>query len=361
MLSKAKETQSEGEEAPAANSNQRSLIESTDSAEIYNVEGSELPLYSSKTSEKDKLGAALADNEVHSAHISNGKPVLLMHSKHGPMHTSFSLSASNAAKMLKTIEIPVITTTAKGDGGLILSIEKIREEISVVDLINEGTLSAESAAFLWFVIEGKTKPANVLIVGSGADRIELVNALSAFIPSSERVAVVNGVAHASHWNDIEMPFEQAVEKASEMKFDRIIGEIHLKKARVLHYLEGRLKGILSMPGNTSGEAVHILRETIGRAVNAVDVVVSVHRIKGIKIIEISEVVNSHASPLYATDIGTIARVKLESNFVNSLIHHGVSRKAIESELREKQKTLEGWNENGKRSNKEIRIAMKNLN
>ncbi len=357
MLSKAKENcefnddQNTGEK----------VIESTENFDVLEKEGGEIRVYSLKCSEKERLEATLNDGDVKLVQLSTGKPALILHSKHGAMAGNFSLSASSAGKMLKTIEMPLVTTTTKGDGGLILSIEKIREGISVVDLINDNALSSEAAAFLWLVIEGKVKKANVLVIGSGADRIELLNALSVFVPSTERVAVVNSVAHAPHWNEIEIPFEKAVEQASEMKFDRIIGELHLKKAKVLHYLDGRLKGLISMPGNTSIETVRMLRNHIGSGVNALDVVIAIYELSGVKTVEICEVSNGSAKPLYAVEKGQLIKIRLESEFLNHAIYRGVSRNALEQDLEQKKMALEEWRKTGKRSNVEIRRAIKKCN
>ncbi len=354
LLSKAKQNSDEaGEER-----GEDVLIDSTESVDIVSRPGEELLRYNCKKPDREKLSHTLGDEEVRLIQISSGKPVLIVHSKHGAMHGNYSLSASAASKMLKSIEIPVTTTTAKGDGSVILSIEKIREGLSIMDYVSEEMFSTEAAAFLWMAIEGKIKPCNLLVTGNGADRIELLNALSVFIPSHNRVAVVNGVAHAPHWNEVDMPFEKAVEKASEMKFNRIIGEMQPKRASILHFLEGGLKGIVSMPGNTCTEAVQVLRNTIGRTVNAIDLVVSIHSINGVKLAEICEVVQGRAYALYAAEQGQMVRVRLESHFVNNAVHHGYSKKAIETELEDKKKQIETWLATGRRSNKEIRRAIK---
>ncbi|MBI4406469.1 hypothetical protein HY571_00990 [Candidatus Micrarchaeota archaeon] len=355
LLSRAK--QNSGEE-PEEESVKETRINSSEFVDIVSKPGEELLTYHCKKPDRDKLAHTLGDEDVELVQISNGKPVLIVHSKHGAMHGNYSLSANSASKMLKSIEIPVTTSTTKGDGGVILSIEKIREGLSIIDYIAEGMFSTEAAAFLWMTIEGKIKPCNILVIGNGADRIELLNALSVFVPSHNRVAVVNGVAHAPHWNEVDMPFEKAVEKASEMKFNRIIGEMQPKRSNVLHFLEGGLKGIVSMPGNTCAEAVQLLQNTIGRTVNAIDVVVSIHSINGVKLAEICEVVRGRPYALYAVESGQMARVRLESQFVNNAVHHGCSKKAIETELEDKKRQIENLLSTGRRSNKDIRRAIK---
>ncbi len=356
MLSKAKQENEIGE-------GELKLITSTEDYEVLKSEEQELPIYVGKKNEKDKLTALLGDADVKLIQVSNGKPVLIVHSKHGTMHADFSTSASNAGKLLKTFELPIKTTSVKGDGGLILTIEKISSGVSAVDLVNEEAISTEALAFIWTAIDGKLKQCNVLVVGNGSDRMELVNALSVFIPPNQRVAVLGGALHSSHWNSIEMPFEQAVTSASEAKFNRIIGEMpQAKNGKTLHSLQGSLKGILSMPGNTCQEALNALREINGKAANALfDLAISVHSENGkMKLNEVSEVVNGRAMPLYALENGKLVQVKLESELVKQAVYRGVSQNAIENLLQQRTEEVKKWNENGVRSNSEIRMQIRKM-
>ncbi|MFH1247097.1 MAG: hypothetical protein V1644_01830 [Candidatus Micrarchaeota archaeon] len=360
MLSKAKEN-SESNETPVG---ERTLFSSSDAADVFQTPGEELLLYESKSQNSNKLAAVLEDADVKLVQVSSGKPIVIVHAKHGAMNGNFSLSANNANKLLKNseAELNVKTTTVKGDGGLLLSIEKINENTSVVDFINNGVLTAEAAAFLWTAIQGKVKRCNLLIVGSGVDRLEVLNALSVFIPSNERVAALNTMLHAEHWNSIDLPFEKAIPVATEMKYDWLIGEMQAKNGKNLHAFRGKLRAMLSMPANTCSEAMHVLRETSGKAANAIDLVISVHDFNNkTQITEISEVVNGHVIPFYVFEKGKLERVKLESELVKQAVYRGFSLKSVEAELESKQHEIENWNASGTRSNKEIRMKIKGLN
>ncbi len=357
FLSKSK--QGASNEVSLAEPGEKTLVSSGDCADVYKVSGEELLVYSSKSSEKEKLTGTLNDSEVESVHLSNGKPALVVHSKYGTMTGDFTTSANNAAKQLKNTELPLLTNTAKGDGGLVMSIHKIKETTSCVDLINDESISLEAAAFLWTAIDGKIKPVNLLIVGNGADRFEFLNAISAFIPVQERVAIVNGKSsslHSTHWNSLEMPFTQAMLKASEMKYDRIIGEIESKTSRQLHALTGKMKGLLTMPGNNALEAINVLKATGGKGANVIDVVVSVHgnENNGIKVTEIAEVQNGQVKSLFLIEGGKLVPVRLESELVKHGVYRGISGKAITNAIEEKTQTLAQWNATGIRSNAEIR-------
>ncbi len=352
MLTRAKV----GSEDTGEQSQERKLVESTEQADIFETSDSEVYTYSNKKNSREKLAAALMDGDVKQVQVRSGKPAVINHSKYGAMLADFEVSPTAAAKTLKTLELPLLTSTCKGDGGTIMSIEKIRENTSVVDLVNADALSSEAAGFLWTAISGKVKRCNVIIVGSGAERVELTNALSALIPSSEQVAVLNVDAHGVHWSSLDVPIAQGVKSASEMKFDWFVGELDVKKPNLLNYFHSGMKGILTMHGNTCGEVVQFLKATTsGRTVNCIDVVIAVHSVNGaLKVTEISEVINCHAKPLYAEEKGKLIRVRLESELEKQAVYRGLSLKTVQHELAEKQAKIEELNKNGTRSNKEIR-------
>lgn len=354
FLSRAKQNIEPDEES------ERKLVSSTDTADVYEVSNSELPLYCAKVGEKEKLAAVIGDADINLVQVTNGKPVLIMHSKHGAMQGDFSLTTSAAGKIIKGIETPLKVTSAKGDTSIMV-VEKIRETTSIIDLLNRAALSLDAAAFLWMAIEGKVKQSNVLVTGNGADRQELASILSVFIPSNERVAVIENALHAEHWNEVDLPFDQAVAMAGEMKFNRIIGEMLPKHAKSLFSLQGTLKGILTMPGNTCSEVLSTLRETSGKAANCIDVVASVHETHGeMKVTEIAEVVNGFAKPLFILESGELKQVRLESELEKQGVYRGLAHRAITGELENKKRRLDNWNKNGVRSNKEIRMAIKTL-
>lgn len=352
----------QGIEPQETESKERKTLFSSDEVELYHEDGKELPIYAAKTSsEKDKLTAVIGDADVNLIQISNGKPVLIMHSKHGAMHGDFSLTTTAAGKILKNIETPLKVTSVKnGDAGIMV-VEKIHEHTSVIDLVNNGALSLEAAAFLWLAIEGKVKQCNILVTGNGSNRQELASALSVFIPLNERVAVIGNALHAEHWNEVNLPFDQAVAMASEMKFNRIVGEMLPKHAKNLFALQGTLKGILTMPGNTCAEVITTLRETSGKAANCIDILLSCHEMHGeMKVTEIAEVVNGSAKPLFMFEQGELKRVRLESELEKQGVYRGLAHRAITGELENKKRRLENWDKNGIRSNKEIRLAIKTL-
>jgi flagellar protein FlaI len=76
--------------------------------------------------------------------------------------------------------------------GPTITIRKFRREpLTIVDLLNYKTITPELAAFLWMCIEGLDSPPNILVAGgAGSGKTALLNVLCSFIPSIERIVVI---------------------------------------------------------------------------------------------------------------------------------------------------------------------------
>ncbi|MEE9474325.1 MAG: ATPase, T2SS/T4P/T4SS family, partial [Candidatus Hydrothermarchaeaceae archaeon] len=125
------------------------------------------------------------------------------------------------------------------------------ESLSISDLIRYQTMTPTLAAFMWLVVEGLgTKPANVLILGGTASgKTTTLNALSYFIPASERIISIEDTLEISmrhdHWipmetkppdpgKDNEVEMDDLLKNALRMRPDRIIvGEVRTKEALTL--------------------------------------------------------------------------------------------------------------------------------
>lgn len=74
-----------------------------------------------------------------------------------------------------------------------ITIRKFRSSlITVLDLIKGGSISEDTASFIWTAIEGLSyKPSNMLIVGgTGSGKTTFLNAISMFIPRMSRIVTI---------------------------------------------------------------------------------------------------------------------------------------------------------------------------
>ncbi len=165
------------------------------------------------------------------------------------------------------IIIPPISLT-----GPILSIRKFKSTaLSVLDLIKLGTLSTDSAAFLWLLVEGMgVRPANMLFAGgTGCGKTTTLGALSSFVPERERVITIEDAAELKlphrHWIRLEtrLPVEaleevtvdQLVRNSLRMRPDRlIIGEARgLGIPTVFTAFSGHTGCMCTIHSNTTAE------------------------------------------------------------------------------------------------------------
>ena len=150
--------------------------------------------------------------------------------------------------------------------GATLTVRKFRKDpFSVIDLINNNTLSTEVAAFLWLCVDGLgAKPANILIAGgTSSGKTTTLNVLASFIPETERIISIEDTAELAlplmHWVRMEakppglegkgeLTLDILTKNSLRMRPDRIIvGEVRHDEAFTLFTAlntghDGALKG-----------------------------------------------------------------------------------------------------------------------
>jgi flagellar protein FlaI len=146
------------------------------------------------------------------------------------------------------------TTSDVTMNGATLTIRKFsKNPLTVIDLINFGTLDIDTAAFLWQAVEGYfgAKPANTLIVGgTGSGKTTLLNVLSLFSMYNERIITIEDTPELQipHKHVIKMvtrparpgmpeyeiTMDDLIKNALRMRPDRIfVGEVRGEEARSL--------------------------------------------------------------------------------------------------------------------------------
>ncbi len=125
-----------------------------------------------------------------------------------------------------------------------LTITKIKiNPLSIIDLIDKGTLNSDMAALLWLYIEGLgMRAANILVSGGpGAGKTTLLNALLSFIPSDQHIVVIeDSMELVTNWigstsrleSDENLTLADLVKNSLRMRPERIIvGEVRGEEAQ----------------------------------------------------------------------------------------------------------------------------------
>ncbi len=124
--------------------------------------------------------------------------------------------------------------------GPTITIRKFKENpLSIVDLINLGTVSIELATELWMFVEGeKNYPLNILIIGgAGGGKTTTLNVLSAFIPMEDRVVVIEDTLELNfpeRKNVIRMESKPGSRAAGEITMnDLLINSLRMRPDRII--------------------------------------------------------------------------------------------------------------------------------
>ena len=160
----------------------------------------------------DLIDEFLNDPEVEDIMINSLGPIYIHKTARGLIKTEKSFqtkeeldlfikklvifSGRHSVKKINNIELSEIkgrANIATSPFGPQVTITRAKEKpLSIIDLIANNTLSPAIAAQLWLYVEGLSiKPANVIISGGpGSGKTTLLNALFSFIPSHDRLVVI---------------------------------------------------------------------------------------------------------------------------------------------------------------------------
>ena len=155
----------------------------------------------------------------------------------------------------------------------IITIRKFKKQkLSITSLIENETMDSDLASYLWLCVEGlKILPLNILVVGGAASgKTTTLNALSSFIPQSDRIVSIEEVREVDfdreNWVALEAQqtgMDVILKNVLRMRPDRIIvGEVRGSEAETLfNSMNVGLGGVLgTMHANNSRDAVKKLEE-----------------------------------------------------------------------------------------------------
>lgn len=260
-------------------SEQNEVIETYENVTIKKVEGKYIPLYEVGFSKEKKppyldLEPLISDDNLEEI-VYNGpnKNVKVYHRKYGICDTNVTLSDKDIRKVLNEIasfvgkkidesaplfdgrlpdgsRVNATIPPASPDGPTLTIRKFLKDPLTIVDLIKNGTINSTVGAYLWMWVEGlRYKPANAILSGgSSSGKTTTLNVLAMFIAADERLITIEDAAELQleheHWIRLEsVPATQGVNAVSmdsllkntlRMRPDRIIiGEIRGEEANTL--------------------------------------------------------------------------------------------------------------------------------
>ncbi len=206
----------------------------------------------------------LCDSEVEDVIINSLKTIYIHHAQKGLISTGKKFQThkeldlfvkkllllsgrSGRVKKILNLELPNLggrVNIATSVFGPQLTITKARlEPLSILNLIERGTLTFEVAAQLWLYVEGLSiRPANMIIAGGpGTGKTTLLNALFSFVPETERMVIIEDTLEINAFleescsrleSDDEVSLADLVKNSLRMRPERIvIGEVRGEEAQ----------------------------------------------------------------------------------------------------------------------------------
>ncbi|HEV8289698.1 MAG TPA: CpaF family protein [Candidatus Norongarragalinales archaeon] len=276
--------------------------------------------------------------------------------------------------------------------GSTLTLRKFRKDpLSIIDLVNFGTLNLDAAAFLWLAADGMgVKPANVLIAGGTASgKTSTLNILASFIPKSERVITLEDTAELSlpleHWIRFEtrppglegtgeITLDMLMKNALRMRPDRVVvGEIRGEEGFTMFVAmnTGHDGSIGTVHANSANETiVRLLNPPINvppvmiGALNFVVMQMRIHdRRKGLirRVTEIAEIVSvdkgvPQLQTIFQWDAASdnLIATQQTSNYLRTLSRFaGIPVEEIKQELEARKKVLKEISDKGIRGLPEV--------
>ncbi len=262
--------------------------------------------------------------------------------------------------------------------GTSLTIRKFSySPISIIDLINNKTISSELAAFLWLMVEGKgIEPMNMIITGgTGSGKTTLLDALTTLIPYRERIISIEDTIEISlgerdNWIQMEthpptreipeVTMDDLLKNSLRMRPDRIIvGEVRGSEAETLFVaMDTGHKGIMgTLHSNNANEMIIRLKNppmnVPEQMLPLLDLIVVTQRIfdreKGMirRVSQVTEVSRMGEKVLLGNIFEfdpakeTIYRTDVPSHVMQELSEKtGLNKKALKDEIVIRQRILE---------------------
>ncbi|MBN2067278.1 MAG: CpaF family protein [Candidatus Diapherotrites archaeon] len=275
--------------------------------------------------------------------------------------------------------------------GHTLTIRKFTKvPLSIVNLIENNTLSSKVAAFLWCMVEGLgLYPMNLIVTGgAGSGKTTFMNVLAVFIPFKERIITIEDTVEldlAGRMNWIQMESKPKIRDLQEismddllknslrMRPDRIlVGEVRGREAQTLFVaMDTGHRGILgTLHSNTAREMMLRLKSppmsVEEQMLPLLDLAVVMQRTfeksKGVvrRVKQVSEIARMDEKVLlsnvfeYNDKSGRIGKTDVPSHVIETLAEKcGLSKNELKREMLVREKLLEWMIARGITLNSEV--------
>jgi len=246
------------------------------------------------------LEPLIRDDNLEEIMVNGPKrPIFVFHKRHGMCRTNIVIE--NERKLYRIVARIAYTVGKKFDEnnalldarlpdgsrvnatyksatpfGYTLTIRKFNKTpLSIVQLIQNRTISSEAAAFLWLAVEGlKINPMNIIVSGGASSgKTTLLNALAAFIRYDDRILTIEDtleldLGKRENWIQLEarpkiqdtkeISMNDLLKNSLRMRPDRIIvGEVRGEEAQTMFVaMDTGHRGMLgTLHSNTAREMV----------------------------------------------------------------------------------------------------------
>ena len=331
--------------------------------------------------------------------IGSNKPVYVYHRQKGMLITELKLNENEIRQLINKIagfvhrkidqQTPILDARLQ-DGsrvnatlppitadGPTITIRKFnKDQMTIFDLIETNTISANLAAFLWIAIDGlNIIPSNLIISGgTGSGKTTTLNTLTTFIPENERIITIEDTLELQlpHNHIIrtetrppnieekgEINMDVLLKNSLRQRPDRIIvGEVRSKEAITLfNALNTGHSGMGTLHANSSQDTINRLTNPPMNVpnimMNSIDFIIMQKRFnhpeKGVirRITEVAEVVGMEKNKPQLNKIfeydyvsDKISYSAVSSNAINNIASmKGISNHEILEEIKRREEYL----------------------
>ncbi|MFH1586587.1 MAG: ATPase, T2SS/T4P/T4SS family [Candidatus Diapherotrites archaeon] len=361
------------------------------------------------------LAPLIRDHELEEIMVNGCKrPIFVFHKRYGMCKTNLFFDeakdmdylitkiANTVGKQFST-EYPLLDARVSGGNranathnlvtpyGSTLTIRKFTKvPLSIVNLVENNTISSEVAAFLWVMVEGMNiEPMNLIITGgAGSGKTTTLNVLSTFIPYQERVITLEDtleldLGSRQNWIQMEskpetmgskgVSMDSLLKNALRMRPNRlIVGEVRGPEAQTLFVaMDIGHRGCLgTLHSNTAREMLLRLKaEPMGvpdAMIPLLDLIVVQYKMyvrgKGVmrRIAHISEISSMQKTALLANvyewkrDKDELVRTDVPSHIIEILAEKTMrSKNEVRKEMGIRQNIIEWMLKNNIRANPDV--------